>query len=59
MTLSSYKAFAALHFVVNEGIVQVQFHHRDALVILLVQVKWFRCQQLEADVVWEKLLSLE
>lgn len=53
MALSSYEAFAAFHFVVNECIVEVEFQYRNTLFVLFVQVKRLSGQKLEADIMGE------
>jgi hypothetical protein len=59
MTLPADEAFAAFHFVVNEGVIQVQFHDRKALFILLVQVERLSGEELKANVMAEQFMGLK
>jgi hypothetical protein len=59
VTLSANEAFAAFHFVVNEGVIEVEFQNCETLFILFVKVKGLGSQELETDVMTEEFSALE
>ena len=59
VALSANEAFAAFHFVVNEGVIEVEFQNCEALFILFVKVKGLGSQKLETDVMTEEFSALE